>query len=196
MQNDVIVAGFGGQGVLLVGKVLAYAGMADGKEVSWIPSYGPEMRGGTANCTVVISDRPVGSPIVNRPRAVIVMNLPSLDKFEPMVRPGGLVVINSSLIRREAARADVTVIKVPANEIALELNNPRGANMVALGAYLGATRAVSLDAVGEIVRDTFANKPKLVDMNLESLRRGYAVGEAAAGSPAAASAAAARREGR
>lgn len=196
MQNDVIVAGFGGQGVLLVGKVLAYAGMADGKEVSWIPSYGPEMRGGTANCTVVISDRPVGSPIVNRPRAVIAMNLPSLDKFEPMVRPGGLVVINSSLIRREAARADVTVIKVPANEIALELNNPRGANMVALGAYLGATHAVSLDAVGEIVRDTFASKPKLVDANLESLRRGYAVGEAAAGEPAVAGAAAARREGR
>ncbi len=139
MQNDVIMAGFGGQGVLLIGKMLAYAGMHEGKEVSWLPSYGPEMRGGTANCTVVISDRPVGSPVIRSPRAVLAMNLPSLDKFEPDVRPGGLLLINTSLIARKSTRDDVTIIDVPANEIANELGNPRGANMVALGAYLGAT---------------------------------------------------------
>ena len=189
MQNDVIVAGFGGQGVLLIGKMLAYAGMADGKEVSWLPSYGPEMRGGTCNCTVVISDKPVGSPVVERPRAAIVLNLPSLDKFEPMVKPGGLLVINSSLINRGASRTDLRVILVPANEIAMELGNPRGANMVALGAFLGATHAVSLDAVDGLIRDTFAGKPKIIDVNLASLRRGYEVGEGAAGMQSAAAAA-------
>ena len=184
MQNDVIVAGFGGQGVLLIGKMLAYAGMADGKEVSWLPSYGPEMRGGTCNCTVVISDKPVGSPVVERPRAAMVLNLPSLDKFEPTVKPGGLLVINSSLINRGSSRSDLHVILVPANEIANELGNPRGANMVALGAFLGATHAVSLDAVDGLIRDTFAGKPKVIEVNLASLRRGYKLGEGA-GKPAA-----------
>ncbi|NWF99401.1 MAG: 2-oxoacid:acceptor oxidoreductase family protein [Thermoanaerobaculaceae bacterium] len=176
MQNDVIIAGFGGQGVLLIGKLLAYAGMRDGKEVSWLPSYGPEMRGGTCNCTVVISDKPVGSPVVQHPRAALVLNLPSLEKFEPMVKPGGLLLVNTSLIHREPARSDVTVVKVPANEIANELANPRGANMVALGAYLGATEAVSLPVVEEIVRETFAGKEKLVTANIEALRRGHALG--------------------
>ncbi len=187
MQNDVIIAGFGGQGVLLIGKMLAYAGMADGKEVSWLPSYGPEMRGGTCNCTVVISDRPVGSPVVERPRSVIAMNIQSLDKFEPMIKPGGLLVINSSLINRGSSRTDVRVILVPANEIANELGNPRGANMVALGTFLGATHALSLEAVDGLIRDTFAAKPKVVEANLAALRRGYAVAEAAAAArPAAA----------
>ena len=177
MQNDVIIAGFGGQGVLLIGKMLAYAGMADGKEVSWLPSYGPEMRGGTCNCTVVISDRPVGSPVVERPRAAMVLNLPSLDKFESTVKPGGLLVINSSLINRGSSRSDLQVILVPANEIAMELGNPRGANMVALGAFLGATHAVSLEAVDTLIRDTFAGKPKVIEVNLTALRRGYEIGE-------------------
>ena len=145
MQRDVIMAGFGGQGILLIGKMLAYAGMREGMEVSWLPSYGPEMRGGTANCTVVISDKPVGSPVIRSPRAVVAMNLPSLEKFEPDVRKGGLLLINSSLINRGAQRDDLTVIEVPANEMASDLGNPRGANMVALGAYLGATDAVSMD---------------------------------------------------
>jgi 2-oxoglutarate ferredoxin oxidoreductase subunit gamma len=180
MQNDVIIAGFGGQGVLLIGKMLAYAGMADGKEVSWLPSYGPEMRGGTCNCTVVISDKPVGSPVVERPRSAIAMNIQSLEKFEPMIKPGGLLVINSSLINRGASRSDLKVILVPANEIANELGNPRGANMVALGAFLGATQAVSLEAVDGLIRDTFAGKPKVVEVNQVSLRRGYELGEKAA----------------
>jgi 2-oxoglutarate ferredoxin oxidoreductase subunit gamma len=178
MQNDVIMAGFGGQGILLIGKMLAYAGMREGKEVSWLPSYGPEMRGGTCNCTVVISDRPVGSPVIRSPRAVVAMNLPSLDKFEPDLRPGGLLIINTSLINRGARRDDVTVVSVPANEIANELGNPRGANMIALGAYLGATGAVSLDGVIEVVRETFAAKPAVVDVNITALRRGHELGAA------------------
>jgi 2-oxoglutarate ferredoxin oxidoreductase subunit gamma len=181
MQNDVIMAGFGGQGILLIGKVLAYAGMHEGKEVSWLPSYGPEMRGGTCNCTVVISDRPVGSPVIRSPRAVLAMNLPSLDKFESDVRSGGLLLINSSLIDRGASREDVTVVRVPANEIANELGNPRAANMVALGAYLGATGAVALEEVEQVIRETFAAKPQLVELNIEALHRGVELVAAAVG---------------
>jgi 2-oxoglutarate ferredoxin oxidoreductase subunit gamma len=180
MQNDVIMAGFGGQGILLIGKMLAYAGMHEGKEVSWLPSYGPEMRGGTANCTVVISDRPVGSPVIRSPRAVVAMNLPSLDKFEPDIRPGGLLLINTSLINRKAERDDLTIVEVPANEIANELGNRRGANMVALGAYLGATDAVGLDGVIEVVRETFAAKPGVIDVNITALKRGHEIGAACA----------------
>jgi 2-oxoglutarate ferredoxin oxidoreductase subunit gamma len=181
MQHDMIMAGFGGQGVLLVGKMLAYAGMHEGKEVSWLPSYGPEMRGGTANCTVVISDKPVGSPVIQSPRALLAMNLPSLDRFEPDVRPGGVIVVNTSMINREVRRTDVKVVKIPANEIAMELNNPRGANMVAMGAFVGATGVVSLAEVEKLVRENFAAKPKLIDVNVEAVRRGYAVGVQEAG---------------
>jgi 2-oxoglutarate ferredoxin oxidoreductase subunit gamma len=179
MQRDVIMAGFGGQGILLIGKMLAYAGMHEGMEVSWLPSYGPEMRGGTANCTVVISDKPVGSPVIRSPRAVVAMNLPSLEKFEPDIREGGLLLINTSLINRGAEREDLRVIEIPANEVAAELGNPRGANMVALGAYLGATDAVSIDAVIEVIRETFAAKPSVIDVNIEALRMGYELGAAA-----------------
>ena len=177
MQNDVIMAGFGGQGVLLIGKMLAYAGMHQGKEVSWLPSYGPEMRGGTANCTVVTSDRTVGSPFIQCPRAVVAMNLPSLEKFESSIKPGGLLLINSSLIAKEPQRTDVKVLKVPANDIANDLHNPKGANMVALGAYLGATHAVALEEMEALVRETFASKPKVVEANIAALRRGYELGE-------------------
>ncbi len=178
MQSEVIMAGFGGQGILLIGKMLAYAGMHEGKEVSWLPSYGPEMRGGTCNCTVVVSDKPVGSPVIRSPRAVLAMNLPSLEKFEPDIRPGGLLLINSSLINRGSDRKDLTVIEVPANQIATELGNPRGANMVALGAYLGATDAVSVDEVIAVIRETFAAKPAVIDVNIEALRKGYELGAA------------------
>jgi 2-oxoglutarate ferredoxin oxidoreductase subunit gamma len=180
MQNDVIMAGFGGQGILLIGKILAYAGMNEGKEVSWMPSYGPEMRGGTCNCTVVISDRPVGSPVIQSPRAVLAMNLPSLDKFEPDIKSGGVLLVNSSLIKRQPVRDDVTVIMVPANEIAHELGSPRSANMVALGAYIGATNAVSLEEVERILEENYAAKPKLVEVNVEALRRGHAIGSGTA----------------
>lgn len=176
MQNDVILAGFGGQGILLIGKMLAYAGMHEGKEVSWLPSYGPEMRGGTCNCTVVISDKPVGSPVIQRPGAVLAMNLPSLEKFESDVRSGGFLLINTSLIDRRSDRDDIRIIEVPANTIAQELGNPRGANMVALGAYVGATGAVSLEQIEAVVRQTFAAKPSVIDVNLEALHKGYDLG--------------------
>jgi 2-oxoglutarate ferredoxin oxidoreductase subunit gamma len=179
MQNDIIMAGFGGQGILLIGKVLAYAGMSHGKEVSWLPSYGPEMRGGTCNCTVVISDKPVGSPVIRSPRAVLAMNLPSLDKFEADVRRGGLLLINSSLIHRKARRDDLTVIEVPANDIANELGNPRSANMVALGAYLGASGALPLEQVEEVIRESFAGKPTILEANLAALKRGFEIGTGA-----------------
>ncbi len=156
--------------------MLAYAGMQEGKEVSWLPSYGPEMRGGTCNCTVVISDRPVGSPVIQRPGAVLAMNLPSLEKFEPDVKPGGHLLINTSLIDRGSERDDITVIEVPANEIAQELGNPRGANMVALGAYVGATGAVTMEQLEAVVRQTFAAKPSVIDVNLEALHRGFELG--------------------
>jgi 2-oxoglutarate ferredoxin oxidoreductase subunit gamma len=179
MQNDVIMAGFGGQGILLIGKMLAYTGMQEGLEVSWMPSYGPEMRGGTANCTVVISDRPVGSPVIQSPRAVVAMNLPSLDKFEPRVRKDGLLLINSSLIDRTSDRGDIRVVLVPANDIAIELKNPRGGNMVALGAYVGCSGAVPIEAVEKVVRETFASKPKVIDANVAALHRGFELGRKA-----------------
>jgi 2-oxoglutarate ferredoxin oxidoreductase subunit gamma len=136
----------------------------------------------------VISERPVGSPVIRSPRAVLAMNLPSLDKFERDVRPGGLLLVNSSLINRDPARTDLTVVKVPANEIANSLGNPRAANMVALGAYLGATGAVSVAEVEAVVRETFSAKPQLIDSNLLALRRGFEVGAAATGKAVAAAA--------
>jgi 2-oxoglutarate ferredoxin oxidoreductase subunit gamma len=176
MQNDVVCAGFGGQGVLLIGKVLAYAGMKAGKEVSWFPSYGPEMRGGTANCTVVISDKPIGSPVIQHPRSLIAMNLPSLDKFEPMVRDKAFVLINTSLVNREPARDDLDVLKVPASSIAIEEGSARAANMVALGAYVGGTGVVEPEVVEGILEQEFGKKPKVLEINLKAFRRGYELG--------------------
>lgn len=179
MEQQVIIAGSGGQGVMLIGKILAHAGMHEGKEVSWLPSYGPEMRGGTSNCTVVVSDEPVGSPLVYRPAAVIAMNQPSIEKFQSSVRPGGLLVVNTSLVHASVSRADLTVISIPANDVAAAAGNPRAANMVALGAYLGATRIVALDTAEAQVREMLAARPTIIQSNLEALRRGYQLGEAA-----------------
>ena len=178
MHTEIVLAGFGGQGVLLIGKLLAYAGMKMGREVTWMPAYGPEMRGGTCNCTVVLSDRPIGSPISKSPHGLIALNLPSLDKFEDTVRPGGVIVVNTSLINRLPHRTDVTVVAVPANEVAIECGSPKAANMVTLGAYLGASGLADLDQVKAIVTETFAAKPKLVEINHAALSRGFALGQA------------------
>jgi len=177
MHTEIILAGFGGQGILLIGKLLAYAGMQAGREVTWMPAYGPEMRGGTCNCTVVLSDRPIGSPISKSPHGLLALNLPSLDKFEDAVRSGGLVVVNTSLINRLPHRTDVTVVAVPANEVAIECGNPKAANMVALGAYLGASDVVPLELVKGIVAESFAAKPRLVEVNHAALARGFALGQ-------------------
>jgi len=178
MHTEIVLAGFGGQGVLLIGKLLAYAGMKMGREVTWMPAYGPEMRGGTCNCTVVLSDRPIGSPISKSPHGLIALNLPSLDKFEDTVRPGGVIVVNTSLINRLPHRTDVTVVAVPANEVAIECGSPKAANMVTLGAYLGASNLVDLDQVKAIVTESFAAKPKLVEVNHAALSRGFVCGQA------------------
>lgn len=185
MYNEIIMAGFGGQGVLLIGKLLAYAGMKAGKQVTWMPSYGPEMRGGTCNCTVVLSDRPVGSPMSQRPHGLIVLNLQSLDKFEDTVRPGGTIVVNTTLINRLPRRTDVTVVPVAANEIAVEAGSAKAANMVALGAFLGATGLVDRTQVLGILAETFAARPKLVQLNEVALTRGFEVGKSQAAAAAA-----------
>ncbi len=176
MHTEIVLAGFGGQGVLLIGKLLAYVGMKAGREVTWMPAYGPEMRGGTCNCTVVLSDRPIGSPISKSPHGLIVLNLPSLDKFEPAVRPGGVIVVNTSLINRLPRRSDVTVVAVPANEIAIECGSAKAANMVALGAYLGASGVADQEQVKAIIAESFAAKPALVAMNHAALSRGFTLG--------------------
>ncbi len=152
-MKQYVFAGFGGQGMLLIGKFLALANMLDGKHVSWLPSYGPEMRGGTANCSVTIADEPVGSPLVDEPDVLIAMNLPSLDKFEHTVKPGGLIVVNSSIIDRKVLRDDVRVVYCPAAHIAEEVKNPKGANVAILGAMMGAeVDSVSVDKMVEAIR--------------------------------------------
>jgi 2-oxoglutarate ferredoxin oxidoreductase subunit gamma len=173
MNHEMLFAGFGGQGVILMGQIITYAGLYEDNQVSWIPSYGPEMRGGTANCSVIISDEPVGSPIVIDPGLVVAMNLPSLDKFEPALVPGGVLLINSSLIDRDAKRSDITSYKIPCNEIAMELGNIKVANMVMLGAVLAASKAVKPETVMEILaKKIFKNKPKALPLNQKAIQRG------------------------
>ena len=153
MTKQYVFAGFGGQGMLLIGKFLAMANMLDGKHVSWLPSYGPEMRGGTANCSVTVSDAPVGSPMVDNADVLIAMNLPSLDKFERTVKPGGLIVVNSSIIDRKVQRDDVRVVYCDAAGIADAVKNPKGANVAILGAMMGADPdAVEFDKMVEAIK--------------------------------------------
>lgn len=177
MEIGVIFAGFGGQGILLAGKVLAQAAMERGFEVTWLPSYGPEMRGGTANCTVVIADEPVGSPIVDRPRILAAMNGPSLERFGPRVAPGGTVIFNSSLVTTPFARADVCVLPLPMNEIAQELGETRAANMVALGAVVKVLGLFPLEAAEEaMVKELGARgREKLLEVNRQALLRGFSL---------------------
>ena len=146
-HEDIIISGFGGQGALFAGQLLAYAGLADGLHVTWIPSYGPEMRGGTANCTVIVSEEEIGAPIIRHPSAAIALNLPSMDKYEPLVKPGGVLVVNTTLVPRASERTDIRVVSLPASDIATELGNVRMANLVALGALLKATGIVNVEAV-------------------------------------------------
>lgn len=173
MQQEVIIAGFGGQGVLFAGQLLSYTALDEGKEVTWIPSYGPEMRGGTANCTVVVSDEEIGSPFVNNPTAVLAMNLPSLEKFEGQVKKGGVLVVNSSMVNRGVERDDIKVVSIPANEIAQEIGSERAVNMVMLGALLGNLDLLSLDAVMTALENHLPERhKKFLPVNKEALRRG------------------------
>lgn len=177
MEERIVIAGFGGQGVMALGQLLTFSGMTEGKYVSWLPSYGPEMRGGTANCNVVIATQPVGSPVVIDSTSAIMMNRPSLDKFEDLVVEGGKLFINSSLIDRKAERKDIDIYYVPANEIAEELGNPKIANMVMLGAYLEATKSVKVETIlNKAFTAVFGeNRANLLPINKKALEKGAEV---------------------
>lgn len=175
MQVEVIIAGFGGQGVLFAGQILAFAGMDRGKEVTWMPSYGPEMRGGTANCTVIIADEEIGSPTVRNPKAAIVMNLPSLEKYEPMVAPGGVLIINSSLVNRSAERTDIESLLIPAQEIAETIGNRRLMNIVMLGALLQKLPILTLEDIEQALDHHLPERHRrTLPSNIQALRQGAA----------------------
>lgn len=173
MNEQIILAGFGGQGVLLAGQVLAYSGMEEGKNVSWLPSYGPEMRGGTANCNVVISDDEVASPVVVEADCVVVMNRPSMEQFESAVKPGGYLIINSDLIEIEPERVDINIIKIPANTLAEQAGNLKAANMVILGAYNACRNAVGNDTILKSLEKIMGERKKhLIPLNAKALELG------------------------
>jgi len=166
-------AGFGGQGVLSMGLTLAQAAMLEGKYVTYLPSYGAEVRGGTANCTVVISDEEIASPVASSPEFIVAMNQPSLARFQNQIQSGGLFFVNSSLIEAEVSRDDIDVISVPANSIAEKLGSPRSANMVMLGVFIKKSNLIPLSSVIEELRDTLKNKQKLIAINKQALMAGY-----------------------
>ena len=174
MTTQILIAGFGGQGILFAGKFLANKGLLEGRQLSWLPSYGPEMRGGTANCSVVLSDEPVGSPIVNKPDVLIVMNLPSLDKYEDTVVPGGAIFVDSTLIGRKVARTDVRAFYLPATQLAQQNGIATLANMIMLGKVLKECDFTGFDNIEDAVRTVVSAKhADLFDVNLKALKLGY-----------------------
>lgn len=178
MQTEIVLSGFGGQGVLFAGQLLAYSALDMDMHVTWFPSYGPEMRGGTAHCTVIISDENIGAPIVKNPLGVIVMNLPSLERYEPLVAQGGVLVINSSLVDRPAIRNDITVLEVPANEIAEEIGNRRLANLVLVGALVQKLSVLDLNTlIGALENHIPERHRDLIEVNKQALRRGFQLAE-------------------
>lgn len=177
METSIIIAGFGGQGVLFAGQLLAYAGMDTGKHVTWIPSYGPEMRGGTANCTVIISDEPIGAPVVAQPDVAIALNKPSYDKYEPLVKPGGLLIVNSSIVSQESDRTDIETVYIAANAIAEEFGTVKMLNAVVLGTMLARRPVLRMEDVEQALVDHLpARKAHLLEANRSVLQRGYEVG--------------------
>ena len=173
MKKEIIISGFGGQGGLAISKNLAEAGMAEGLNVTWSPSYGPEMRGGTANCSVVLSDKPVGSPVFAHPTELIALNEPSLEKFEAGVVSGGQVFINSDVVTDKVSRSDLTAYYIPCNTIADEIGNPKVSNMVMLGAYVAGTGILKPETIEQMIQEMFTGaKAKFVPLNIEAFRRG------------------------
>jgi 2-oxoglutarate ferredoxin oxidoreductase subunit gamma len=170
--EDIVFAGFGGQGLMFIGKLLAYSAMKEGRNVTWIPSYGPEMRGGTANCTVVISDEEIGSPVTPHPRALIIMNNPSLVAFEPRLQTGGLLLSNSSFVTQAVSRKDVKAISIPANELAAAVGDERAANMVMLGAYIEHSKVVSKENIVNGLKELFGKKIEHLETNVRALEEG------------------------
>ncbi len=176
MQTEIKFAGFGGQGILLSAKLLAYTAMKQDYFVAWVPSYGPEMRGGTAYCTVVISDKRIGSPIIKNPSHLVAMNRPSLEKFAKDVKPNGVIFINSSLIPTRSDRDDIIELVVPANDVAIQAGSVRAANIVALSAFASKTKLVDLELLRQCVKKEFSAKPKIIPLNMDAFDRGVALG--------------------
>lgn len=175
MKKEIIISGFGGQGGLAIGKNLAEAGMAEGLNVTWAPSYGPEMRGGTANCSVVLSDKPVGSPVFARSTELIALNEPSLSKFEADVLPGGTVFVNSDVVTDKVSRPDLTAYYIPCSKLAEEVGNPKVSNMVMLGAYVAATKILKPETIETMIAEMFSGtKAKFIPLNIEAFRKGMA----------------------
>ena len=173
MHQEIIISGFGGQGALFAGQLLAYGALAEGRHVTWIPSYGPEMRGGTANCTVVISDEEIGSPLTRHPSAALVLNPPSFDRFEPAVKQGGVLIINTSLVSTQSARSDIRTIYVPANDVASELGAAQMANVVMIGALVEATGMVEFETLDQVLDEHISARHRdKLDANKQALRRG------------------------
>jgi 2-oxoglutarate ferredoxin oxidoreductase subunit gamma len=171
--TEVIISGFGGQGTLFAGQVLAYAGMDSGKHVTWIPSYGPEMRGGKVRCTVVVSDEEIGSPIVRRPTSAIVLNIPSMQAYEPAIKPMGVLIVNSSLVDITSQRDDIVDLYIPATDMATDIGNVRVANMILLGAWANVTGVVTVEQLAQALSDHLPpNKQKTVPINREALLLG------------------------
>src|SRR5690349_3589327 len=178
MHEEIVIAGFGGQGVLFVGQLLAYAGVAEGRHVTWIPSYGPEMRGGTAHCTVIIADDEIGSPLVRRPTAALVLNPPSMERYAALVQPDGVLILDAELVQARAGRADIQEWAIPAQSIAAALGFPQTANMVLLGALIAATGVVHLDTAERVLADHLSARHRnALEANWQALRRGAAVVE-------------------
>lgn len=177
MERSTIVAGFGGQGILFAGRILAEAAMHEGREVLWIPSYGPEMRGGTASCTVIIADEPIGSPIVDRADHAVVLNPPSLAKYEPLVAPEGLIVVNDSLIEAEVGREDVEVVRVACTALAKAAGDDRLVSVVALGALVARRRLVEPGAVRHALEAVVGSKrPEMLEADMAAFEAGYEAG--------------------
>jgi 2-oxoglutarate ferredoxin oxidoreductase subunit gamma len=173
MHEEVIISGFGGQGALFAGQLLTYTGMDEGWHVTWIPSYGPEMRGGTAHCIVILSDDDIGSPIIRQPTMCIIMNPPSMDKYEPLVKPGGLLVANSTLVRSRSQRDDIEAVYVPANELAASLGNVKMANVVLLGAMLGRREILPIESIKRTLDQHIPERRKhIIEPNKRALDRG------------------------
>ena len=173
MLIKTIFAGFGGQGVLSMGLNLAQAAMMEGKNVTYLPAYGAEVRGGTANCTIAISDEEIASPVASAPEFIVAMNQPSLIRFQHQIQSGGVFFVNSSLVDAEIARGDIDIVRVPANSIADEMGSPKSANMIMLGAFTRKSNLVSLDSVIEGLKNAFKNKQKLMAINTDALKAGY-----------------------
>ncbi len=173
MTHELLVAGFGGQGVLSLGMTLSYAGMVEGKEISWMPSYGPEMRGGTANCIVIVSDRKISSPILTKFDSVIALNQPSMDKFESAVKPGGLLLYDSTSIINLPTRTDIDIVPIPASDEAVRLKNTKTMNMIVLGSFIARTHVVEISSIMQALKKVLPERyHHLLPLNEQALRRG------------------------